>query len=181
MAIPSSHKSLQRTVRQAEATQQLIAFRLRQEWFALPINAVQKVVPMGNVYGVGSTGVSLTLYQDKELLVVDVGDRIFSEAPNQGLSVSASISKATQHQKDFIVQYLLIVKNSQGELVGLSIDSPPKLLRVPESAFAPLSSAYISEANIQCVSSLMIQTLDEPPLFLLNPDQVLIVSNFIDK
>ena len=179
MAIPSTHKSSRRTARQVEATQQLIAFRLRQHLCALPINVVQKVVPMGNVYGdMPLTGVSLTLYQNKELLVVDVGHRIFREAPNQDLSLSGSSSSA-QHQQGFnlLQRYLLVVQNSQGELIGLPIDSSPTLRRVPESAFAPLPPAYISEANIHCVSSLVIQTLEEPPLFLLNPDQLLIVTN----
>ena len=180
MAIPSAHKSPRRTVRQVEATQQIIAFRLRQHLCALPINMVQKVVTMGKVYGdINLTGVSLTLYQDKELLVVDVGHRIFREAP-QDLSLSSSSS--AHDQKDFILQrYLLVVQNSQGEVIGLPIDSSPILRRVPESAFAPLPPAYISETNLQCVSSLVIQTLEEPPLFLLNPDQLLIVPKFPEK
>ena len=34
-----------------EATQQVIVFRLRNEGFALPIRAGQKVIPMDKVYG----------------------------------------------------------------------------------------------------------------------------------
>ncbi len=82
MAIFSPLRTRRLAARKAEVTQQLIVFRLQQEWFALPINAVQKVLPMPNVYGdPQATGVSLTIYQDKELLVVDVGRRIFREPP----------------------------------------------------------------------------------------------------
>lgn len=167
MLTPFQHKSPRRTARQAEATRQIVAFCLRQEWFALPIDVVQKVLPMGNVYGdIHLTGVSLTLYEGQELLVVDVGRRIFGEAPSQNLLPASN-------SKDIIIQhYLLVVQSSQGELVGLAIDSSPKLRRVPESAFIPLPLAYISTTNIQCLSPLMIQTKDEPPIFLLNPDQL---------
>ncbi len=49
MAIFSPLRSRRSSTRQTEITQQLIAFRLRQEWFALPIETVLKVVPMGSV------------------------------------------------------------------------------------------------------------------------------------
>jgi purine-binding chemotaxis protein CheW len=51
MAVFSPLTSRRSTTRKVEATQQLIVFRLSQERFALPIRAVQKVIPMGNIYG----------------------------------------------------------------------------------------------------------------------------------
>ena len=163
MAISYSRKSRRFKSHSATITQQLITFKLRQEWFALPIKSVQKVFPMGKVYGdPKGTGVSLTIYQDKELLVVDVGHRIFGETPSPN---------PPETGENAIQRFLLIVQSSQGELIGLPIDSLPALRRVPESAFTPLPEAYISEANIRCVSSLMLQTQeDETPCFLLTPE-----------
>ena len=185
MAILSPLRFRRLAAQQTEATQHLLAFRLRQEWFALPTKSVLKVLPLGKVYGdPQSTGVSLTVYQDKELLVVDVGRRIFretltSEIPGDDLSLRAGAfaqharsAKQSQLQRE-LQRFLLIVQSARGELVGLPIDSLPSLRRVPESAWAPLPQGYISEANIQCVSSLMIQAHgDEPPIFLLDPDQL---------
>lgn len=170
MAVFSPLTSRRSTRRQSVANQQVIVFRLRNEGFALPIRAVQKVIPMGNVYGAPQDcGVSLTLYQDQELLVIDPGHRIFRGTPPQDSSETTELLPLS----DTTVQrYLLIVQSSQGKLVGLPIEEPPALLRVPESAFSPLLSDYISEGNIRCVSALIIQNKDEPPLFLLNPDQL---------
>ncbi|MGK7875484.1 MAG: chemotaxis protein CheW [Xenococcaceae cyanobacterium] len=186
MAIVSPLRSRRFADRQTEATQQLVAFRLRQEWFALPIHTVQKVVPLGKVYGdPQGTGVSLTTYQGKELLVVDVGYRIFGEAPSPDLSFTDTFAPSQVaetlieddseplYQYDITEErYLLIVESASGELVGLPIDSPPTIRRVPESAFTPLPEAYVAEGNIQCISSTMVQVTDAPPLFLLNPDQL---------
>lgn len=153
--------------RHAEATRQVIAFRLRQEWFALPIETVQKVVPLGKIYGdPQQTGISLTIYQGQELLVVDVGRRIFSETPHSAHTLGLN---ASQHPAQ---SYLLVVQIPSGSLIGLPIDSQPALQRVPKSAFTPLPVYYLSAANLRCVTALMIQTPDQPPLFLLDPERL---------
>jgi chemotaxis signal transduction protein len=167
------------------ATQQLIVFRLQNEGFALPIRVVQKVIPMGKTYGVpGRGGVSLTLYQDRELIVIDVGRRIFKgralhDSLKSNLLGDASLAPAeipaepSEHPLTNEVQrFLLIVQSSSGQLVGVPIEEPPSLQRVPESAFAPLSASYLSEGNLRCVSALIKPNNDEQPLFLLNPDQL---------
>jgi purine-binding chemotaxis protein CheW len=158
----------------AEATQQLIVFRLQDEGFALPIGAVQKVIPMGKVYGApGRAGVSLTLYQDRELIVIDVERRIFRGGASEDFRESTLRQKALPPVDERPpASYLLLVQSSSGQLVGLPIEEPPSLQRVPSKAFAPLSASYISEGNLQCVSALIKQNNDEPPLFLLNPDQL---------
>lgn len=161
MAILSSGRA--RRSRKTEVTEQLIAFRLRQEWFALPIASVHRVVTMGKVFGdPGQTGVGLTQYQDQELLVIDVGRRIFSEAADL-IAVEAKPSEQ---------RCLMVVKNSEGELVGLPIDSQPEVRRAPKSQFMPLPSTYAARSKIRCLSSTMVQTGDNTPLFLLDPDQL---------
>jgi chemotaxis signal transduction protein len=174
MAVFSPLTSRRSTRRVAEVTQQLIVFRLRNEGFALPIRAVQKVIPMGNVYGApGGTGVSLTLYQDRELLVIDPEHRIFRGTQVPALEPSAPPAESACIKSETTGQrYLLIVQSSQGKVVGLPIEEPPSLHRVPSRAFAPLTSDYIAYGNIRCVSVLVKQNDDRPPLFLLNPDQL---------
>lgn len=174
MAVFSPLTSRRSTTRKVEATQQLIVFRLALGSFALPIRSVQKVIPMGNIYGApGGTGVCLTLYQEQELIVIDPEHRIFRRAPNEYSSPDVSNAKTTLPLDDTTVQrYLLIIQSAQGKLVGLPIEEPPSLQRAPESAFTSLTSAYISEGNIRCVSALVLQKNDQPPLFLLNPEQL---------
>jgi len=161
------------TNRQVKATQQLIVFRLENEGFALPIRTVQKVIPMSQVYGASwKSGVGLTLYQNQELIVIDLKRRIFRETPIQDFSGGNIRLQSTEQAREVVEHYLLIIQDSQGKLVGLPIDDPPSLQRVPESAFSPLTSDYIHEGNIRCVSALIIPNNDEPPLFLLNPNQL---------
>lgn len=212
MAVFSPLTSRRSTNRKAQATQQLIVFRLYSEGFALPIRAVQKVIPKGKIYGAPQGGAAgLTLYQDRELLVIDVDHRIFKGVPiakqasvlaqEQDLALDVSstgeedtvtrehsdtlnsegnFSSSPPHplstsltEDDTLQGYLLIVQNRSGKIVGLPIDSPPSLQRIPESAFKPLTPDYIVEGNIRCVSALVIQENNQPPLFLLNPDQLI--------
>ena len=175
MALFSPLAARRKSRRIAEVTQQLIVFRLHSEGFALPIRAVQKVIPMGFLYGApGGTGVSLTLYQDRELIVIDVENRIFRGRPSKDSFKNAFHYQAEETPTDTLPaqHYLLIVQSSSGQLVGLPIEEPPSLQRVPQSAFAPLSPSYISEGNLRCVSALIKRNNDESALFLLNPDQL---------
>ncbi|OLP17826.1 hypothetical protein BST81_12225 [Leptolyngbya sp. 'hensonii'] len=153
----TSLRKSHRIARQAEATHQLIVFQMQQDWFALPIQAAQKVIPMGPTYGDPErTGVSLTRYQERELAVVDVTQRIFGQSSQQQPGPSPT--------------YLLLVQNSQGEIVGLPIVDQPSLRRVAKTAFAPLPTTYLSQGNIQCVSSVVVQLEQEPLMFLLDPE-----------
>ena len=164
MAI-SSLRSRRLAARQTEVTQQLIAFRLRQEWFALPIQAVQRVVPLDKVYGdPHGTGISVTTYQGNEILVIDVGQGIFKGVPE-----AASQPRGESPDKQ---RYLAIIQSSADNFVGLPIDSPPSLRRVPESAFKALPERYLTKGNMQCVSSLVPSIDSQPPLFLLNCERL---------
>jgi purine-binding chemotaxis protein CheW len=174
MAVFSPLTSRRLASRKAEASQQVIVFRLRNEGFALPIRAVQKVIPMTNVYGAPQGGgVRLTLYQDQELLVIDVGQRIFGGVRTKDSSKSTfGESQLLPLDETTMERFLLIIQSSSHKTVGIPLSEPPSLQRVPSSAFTPLTSEYISEGNIRCISALIVPGNNEPPLFLLNPDQL---------
>ncbi|GAB4377144.1 MAG: hypothetical protein Kow00121_25770 [Elainellaceae cyanobacterium] len=170
MAISYSRHML---TRRAESTQQLIVFRVLDEWFALPIQVAYKVIPLGQVYGASQKGgVSLTRHQNQEVLVLDLQQRIFGEPPMQPLLTSTqemeSVASTRSPQR-----HLLLIQTIQGELIGLPLDAPPLLRRVPKSAFTPISSTYLAQGNIRCVSALIVLSEDEAPIFLLNPNQLI--------
>ena len=80
MTILSDLRSSRFARQQKNITQSLIVFTLRREWFALPIDMVQKVIPLGAVYGdPQGTGISLTEYQNREVVVIDMASRIFKQ------------------------------------------------------------------------------------------------------
>lgn len=168
MPITSLLRSRRLSKRHSEATRQVITFYLCQEWFALTIESVQKVVPLGSVYGdPKNQGISLTTYQDREVVVIDVGHRIFGEKTHANSPFSSPENDPAQ-------RYLIVLQNFRGEVVGLPIDSQPVLKRVPVANFAPLPETYLSQGNIHCISSVMIQVAHEPAIFLLDSEQLTI-------
>jgi len=141
-----------------EPTVQYLSFRLSQEWFALPLTAIQKVVALPTISGDPSgRGIGVVRVEGRELLVVDVGRIIFRFAP--------PLSEATSER------YLLLLTGA--EPVSLPIDSRPLLRRLPATAFAPLPASYDAFAEIRCVSSRAALTEGEPPLFLLDAPRLL--------
>jgi chemotaxis signal transduction protein len=187
MAIYSPLRSRRLAARQTEVTRRLITFKLGTEIFALPLDDVQKVTTLERLYGdPHGTGVSLTTYQGRELVVIDVGQRIFGQLPQvlppsqskQGLTIASQ-------QSTEVVRYLLILRSDltansdiksivgtdthrQQRLVGLPIDSPPSIQSIPVSAFQPLPDLYRKNSNIHCVSTLSIDLPDRPSIFLLD-------------
>lgn len=174
MAI-SSVRSRRIANRQTEARQQLITFQIRGERFAIPVGSVRKVIPIAEVYGdPKQTGISLTHYQGQEILVVDVGHRIFAEAP---LTVAepelAADQRSTSAPADLQQQQcLVLIQNIEGGLVGVPIDSQPAILWAPESQVTPLPASYLNRGNINAVSSMIVGEGGTAPFFLLDPEQL---------
>lgn len=174
MAILSPLKSRRLRSHKSETTQQVIVFKIQHEWFALPIFAVKKVVPKSETHGdYQNFGAGLTVYEGKELLVIDISQQVFGNSPNPPVvqPIAASTEKTPTEQP--LQEYLLIIQNRQGELVGLPVASAPTVRRFSQSAIVPLPSNYASRVNIQCVSGLIVQTENQPIIFLLNSDQLL--------
>lgn len=149
-------------------------FRLRQEWFALPIQVAQKVIPLGKLYGAGNgADVSLTLYHDREIPVLDIQQRIFGAASQPLLPGETSSLSTTSPLDPPSAPFLLLVQPDAETTIGFPLEAPPMLRRVPESAFVPLSPTYLTGGQIRCVKCLIIPDSEQPPIFLLNLDQLL--------
>ncbi|MDJ0509846.1 MAG: chemotaxis protein CheW [Crocosphaera sp.] len=162
MTIYSPRRSRRLTSKKQEKRQQMITFLLGKEQFALPIDVIQKVITMGKVYGdPQGTGISLTNYQDQELIVIDVANRIFG------------ITDICLHKDNNEVRFMLVIKNQNNEIFGLPIDSPPSIMRVPESVFMPLPEMYLTQNNIRCLSSTIIKINNKNAYFVLDINQLL--------
>jgi chemotaxis signal transduction protein len=189
MAIYSPLRSRRLAAQQTEATKRLITFKLGEGDFALPLDRVQKVTTLDRVYGdPDRTGVSLTTYQGRELVVIDVGYRIFGKAQQVLLPSQQTRTSPLTTQLDGETRYLLILKSEPVEtatglvsqLVGLPIDSPPSIQSVKLSAFQPLPEIYRKHSNIHCVSAMSVaapasggsQGLELPSIFLLDATSI---------
>lgn len=187
MAILSPLKSRRLRSHKGETTQQIITFQIEHEWFALPIFAVKKVVPKSDTHGdYHGSGAGLTVHEGRELMVLDITQQVFgpnryrsplpdtppvTPAPSPTIA-STSPDASTHSQESTPKEYLLIVRDHQGDLIGLPIELPPTVRRIPQSAIVPLPASYAARVNIQCVSSLIVQSDDHPILFLLNHEQM---------
>jgi len=162
MSITSSIRTRRSGVRNNQKTKQIISFRLRQEWFALPIEKIQKVLQMGKIYGdPQGTGISLTNYQGQEIVVIDVARRIFGES-----KTPYPVTNTNEPR------FLLVVQRDSEDIIGLPVDSTPVMRRVTESAFTVIPETYMTQGNIHCISSISIQLDDHPPLFLLDANRL---------
>ena len=146
MAIYSPLRSRRLAAQKTEATKRLITFKLGEENFALPLDRVNKVTTLDRVYGdPDRTGVSLTTYQGRELVVIDVGYRIFGKSPQVLLPSQPKKNHSLDPQSDRDpVRYLLVLQSESiqttgtaTQLVGLPIDSPPSIQSIQLSAFQP--------------------------------------------
>ncbi|NJN57451.1 MAG: chemotaxis protein CheW [Leptolyngbyaceae cyanobacterium SL_5_9] len=177
MALPSSFANRRAMNRKVEPSQQLIAFRIHHEWFALPILVAQKVILLDKLHdSLFGKGASVAFYQEEELVVLDMGRRIFGDAIAKATTPDqAPAPNHTTTQIQFVNQqrYLLIVDSFHGEPVGLLLDSQPSLRRVPQSAFSPLPPNHFADGGIRCVHALVTSIQGQPPLFLLNLHQLL--------
>jgi chemotaxis signal transduction protein len=176
MAIYSPLRSRRLAARQIEATQRLITFDLCNQTFALPLDLVRKVTTLDapgsrlgqRLYGdPNQTGVSLTTYQGQELVVIDVGHRIFGN-PTQFLLPTQPKTSTSPASIAPTVRYLLILQPEPDRLVGVPIDLPPSIQSIPVSAFKPLPAIYQQHSNIHCVSAMSIDLPDRPSIFLLD-------------
>ena len=185
MAIYSPLRSRRLAAQKTEATKRLITFKLGEENFALPLDRVNKVTTLDRVYGdPDRTGVSLTTYQGRELVVIDVGYRIFGKSPQVLLPSQPKKNHSLDPQSDRDpVRYLLVLQSESiqttgtaTQLVGLPIDSPPSIQSIQLSAFQPLPDIYRQHSNIHCVSAMSVAVAgggatpesERPAMFLLD-------------
>jgi chemotaxis signal transduction protein len=166
MATLLSLRSRRFANRAAEVTVQLITFRLRQDWFALPIDAVQRVasVQSGDLIS-NESGIMVNRVDQQALNLIDVDQRIFGQAELS--PKDANLSAEPQQDPCFI-----ILQPQEGETFGFPIDSRPQLRRVPQSLIIPLSSAHPGYKQLKSVAFIVNQTEDTQPLFLLDPAQL---------
>lgn len=168
---PLAFSTGRRSRHRAKPKLSLIAFSLRQEWFALPTQSVYRVVPLGALYGANpSTGVSLTRYQEHDIPVIDIERRVFTTPAPRHLATpmlpgSTPSPNPTQ-------RYLLLLEPSPGDPVGIALTAPPTLHRVDETAFAPLPPTYQVGGNLRFVSALVSPDKERPSMFLLNLGQL---------
>jgi chemotaxis signal transduction protein len=147
MAIYFPLRSRRLAAQQAEATQRMIIFQLRQSTFALPLDKVHKATTFDRLFGdANGAGVLLTTYQGRELTVIDVDNKIFGQAPTVLPPLKSMVAQQSSQ-----VGHLLVLQRADGQQIGLPIDSPPSIQSIAASAFLPLTATDPQHGNLLCV------------------------------
>ena len=138
----------------------LVVFGLGSLNVALRIESVYKVVNHTPVFSSGLNHVGVTHLGDGEVTVVDLHRRFFKE--NQKSECSQGM-------------YLVIVKNTTGELYGIPVADTPVLLEVPLSMIRVLPESYRRADTLEVASHVAVIPQEVGPLtvFLLDVDLLL--------
>jgi hypothetical protein len=173
MMIPSS-LSLRRAVpRPARATRQFIVFQLRQEWFGLPVEAAQKLIPTNSVYlGSQDNGDRFTPYQNHEIPVLVLEQCLFGDQPVRHLLPAAGESHQPRRTVTAQQPCLLIVQASDGQLAALSIPVQPALRRILQTDLAPSSDYGLAAYYHHWVSLIATSEDNQTTIYILDPDRL---------
>jgi chemotaxis signal transduction protein len=111
-----------------EATQQFITFQIAQQFCALPVDQLIKVMIMTEITDVVQpSGSKIIKYKGQDLVVWDVGKLLFGQTSFTDKAISN--------------QHMVLGRAAHDQVVGLLIDHPPATLTVGATAVLPTNDA----------------------------------------
>ncbi|WP_019508933.1 chemotaxis protein CheW [Pleurocapsa sp. PCC 7319] len=166
--------------RKNKAEQPIIAFQLGREWFALPILAIQKVIPVSQInYITGDSQNNLYQFKDKKLTIIDVEQHIFANSSPSKSSVTtdSSLLKQPELTSPVSFSYVAILQQEAEILAGLPLNSQPVIYKVPPTDFQAITSTEIGSYDRQYIESKVTNIDEISRLFILNLQQLLQLIN----
>ncbi|MBD2233641.1 chemotaxis protein CheW [Phormidium tenue] len=155
-----------------EPTLRLICFPLRQAHFCLPLAMAQRVMSRSGAEASLTPG--LIQLQGAQVPVVDIVPWLYHKAPLLPGQVIHPGGTTALAQPD---QTILVIESSRLGHLGILVDDTPTLKRARQSAFSPMPAAYLIAHHLQGINTLVSLGGSEPPLFLLDVDQLLLPSD----
>ncbi len=146
--------------RQVTPFLKLVVFGIGSLNLALRIESVYKVLNHTSVYSSGLNHVGVAHVGDGEVTVVDLYRRFF---------------KSNQTSESNPSSYLVLVKNTTGELYGIPVADTPVLMEVPLSTIRVLPESYRRADTLEVASHVAVIHQEGTPLtvFLLDVDLLL--------
>lgn len=153
---------------------QMITFPVRQDWFALPIQMAQKVLPLSALEGNGTfQDAGMLALEGQQIPLVDLERHIYRDLPRVVLPpAEAGGGDVLEVLVD--PRHVLLIRLPQiAEPLGLIVSETPLLRRVPQSAFGPVPGVFLAMSQMRCVNAVITLSDKEAPIFLLDLTQVL--------
>ncbi len=150
------------TLNQSSSVQtlKLIVFSLGQSstkllYLGAEINSVKKIISQTTIHSSGRTLAGVAHLDDQEVTIVDLHRSVFG----------TPISQAS---------YLVILRLSSGELLGIPVEKSPALLEVPTKDVRVLPASYRQVDTLSIASHVTVAETEEgsQTIFLLDPTQM---------
>ncbi len=167
---------------QAPKTYKVITFQLQQMWFAWPLQETIKIIITDNQQHIiepTQPQLITTKYKEKTIVVVDIDRSIYNQSkPNLSeINFNKYITDNSNSEinTDLTAQHLLLFTNeTQPDILGLPLDSPPKILKATKSEFKKLPTQLAKIGNISLISNKVIQIQNHPVYIVISPQKITI-------
>jgi chemotaxis signal transduction protein len=150
--------------RATEPTLQYITFQLRQYSFALPIQNLKRVSLVKDEQNLTANLGTLDQEQE-EVRFIDVDHRIFAST-DSAVCTAEDLTNLKQQS------CVILFSDAAGQIIGLTIDTQPKMQRIAQSQILPLPLDLDYSIDLQSVCVSMIQTDGKNPILLLDLDKL---------
>ncbi|AFZ37543.1 CheW domain protein [Stanieria cyanosphaera PCC 7437] len=144
----------------AQASLRAIIFSIKDYWFALPIEAVIKILPCPPINSPSKEGISIVDLEDRTITVVDLLYKL------NHLEEGNEIEKICGLQR-----FLILTMTQTEEIFGLLVEHSPTLIDIPLNSIrtVPLSYRHVIELNFVKQMAILTDTQEHKLLkvFLL--------------
>ena len=126
-----------------------IAFKVLDKWFALPIEAVLRIVPCPPLDAPIKNCLGLAEWDRQNITVIDLAQKLQPE--------SSEIAKIQTTDRSF----LILTQTQSAELCGFLTRNSPVLLNIPLASIRAIPASYRQVAELNVVSKMSVITTNE--------------------
>jgi chemotaxis signal transduction protein len=136
-----------------------IAFQVANHWFALPIEAILKIINCPNLDSPIKDCIGLLEWEKQVITVIDLSQKISVESEPTSLN----------SLENFSHNFLILIQTKSAELCGFLTKKNPILVDIPISNIHSIPSSYRQVADLSLISKMAIfnQSEAEPTLKIL--------------
>lgn len=117
-----------------------IVFRIHDYYFALPLEAIIKIIPCPKIASPIREGLGLVEWDRQTITVVDLADR---------LQVERSEDRSAEH-------CLILTQTISAELCGFLIEESPMLMDIPWDSIRSVPLSYRQVADLSVIKQMAI-------------------------
>ena len=126
-----------------------IAFKVLDKWFALPIEAVLRIIPCPVLDAPIADCLGLVEWDRQTITVIDLAQKL---QPDSSESIETEI---TNHS------FLILTQTQSAELCGFLTQNSPVLLDIPFASIRTIPTSYRQVAELNVISKMSVITTDE--------------------